>query len=286
MKKLFIFLAAVICAAGMTLTARADVLTFDFEGTNATIPAGWLNDPTYPWIVVNDGPAGFGGTYCIKSGNTTIASSSSTLQATFTFETSGSISFNASCWGEQGSRSVYDKCEFYIDGVLQFSLGVVLGWEPKPFEVSAGTHVFRWVYTKDSSVNSERDAFFVDNIVVVGGELILAPTVEDGWVYYDNGTEITSVRFGSSGSPFYWGIQIPAGTLSSTRNYLKKVSIYEDIAQEGDATVYIYQGGTTPLDADLLYSQQVFLTGYAAFQEITFETPVQIDPSQKTWIVW
>ena len=62
MRKMFLFIAAVMCAASLTLNVQAKVLTFDFEGENSTIPAEWVNDETYPWTVVNNAPEGFGGT--------------------------------------------------------------------------------------------------------------------------------------------------------------------------------------------------------------------------------
>ena len=279
MKKLFLFIAAVFCAASLTLNVQAEVLTFDFEGENPTIPEEWVNDETYPWTVVNNAPEGFGGEYCIKSGNSGVGSSRSTLEATFTFIGDGSISFDAGCWGE-GTTSFWDKCALYMDDELQFSAGALQGWQNVSIEVSAGTHTFRWEYTKDSSVHPTGDAFFVDNIVVDLG--VLPPTVEeDGWVHYDNG-EFGRALGLVSGAALSWGIKIPAGTV--TDEYLTKVSHY--IAVEANATVSIYQGGPTPYEATLLHTQDVTFTQTGVIEIINLNPSVEIDPTQDTWIVF
>ena len=65
---------------------------FNFEDN--VIPADWTNDATHPWVVTNTSPGnGHSGTYCIKSGNSGISSSESSISATFEFVDEGSISF-------------------------------------------------------------------------------------------------------------------------------------------------------------------------------------------------
>ncbi len=147
-----------------TVGAWAETVTFDFEDNQ--IPGDWTNDDNYPWVVVSESQGnGHTGTYCIKSGNSGVSSSESSIEATFTFVGDGSISFLGGCWGE-GSSTLYDKCIFYIDGVEKFSFGARDTWETYSFEVEAGEHTFKWSFTKDSSVNGTGDAFFVDDIVI------------------------------------------------------------------------------------------------------------------------
>ena len=142
--------------------------TFDFEDN--AIPAGWTNDASHPWIVTSTSEgSGHAGTYCIKSGNSGVASSTSTLSATFTFLGEGTISFLGGIYGE-GTSTIYDHCIFKIDGVEQFNYGALASWQTYSFDVTAGTHTFEWSYTKDVSVNPTGDAFFVDNVVVDLGD--------------------------------------------------------------------------------------------------------------------
>ena len=147
--------------------------TFDFEDN--AIPADWTNDATHPWVVTSTSQgSGHSGTYCIKSGNTGIASSTSTISATFTFTGGGTISFLAGIYGE-GTSTVWDKCIFKIDGVEQFSYGALATWATYTYDVEAGEHTFEWTYSKDGSVNPTGDAFFLDDIVVDLGSSCAKP---------------------------------------------------------------------------------------------------------------
>jgi hypothetical protein len=165
MKKLLLLLLTIMTLSFFAAPLSAqNTQTFDFEDN--AIPAGWTNDATHPWVVTSTSQGnGHNGTYCIKSGNSGIGSSTSTLSATFTFAGEGSISFLAGIWGE-GTTTVWDKCIFKIDGVEQFSEGAVQTWTTRTFDLEAGTHTFTWSYTKDGSVNPTGDAFYLDDIVV------------------------------------------------------------------------------------------------------------------------
>ena len=144
----------------------------DFE-TGDFSQFSFQNDSEYPWIVTSSDAAS--GTYCMKSGNVGVDSSSSIISTTYTFEEDGYISFDAKCMGE-GANTAWDKCIFYIDGEAQFTYGAYKtdSWETYYFLVTAGTHTFKWEYTKDSSVNPDGDAFFVDNIQFGLGEPCVA----------------------------------------------------------------------------------------------------------------
>ncbi|MCR5316515.1 MAG: hypothetical protein K6E52_11530, partial [Bacteroidaceae bacterium] len=122
-----------------------------------------------------------------------ISSSSSSISAMYLYGTDGFIIFDAKFMGE-GSGDGWDKCIFYIDGEQQFSYGARgKGWfVGNTFPVKAGMHTFKWEYTKDSSVDAEGDAFYVDNIYflqegkdddrITGIELTpAAQTADEGW---------------------------------------------------------------------------------------------------------
>ena len=113
----------------------------------------------YPWITVESG----GRTYA-QSGNSGIASSSSSLTATISLSQSYNLSFDFKAWGEGSS---YDVCVFSVDGVQKFSYGARDNdWETYTVEIPAGNHTLTWTYTKDSSVNPEGDYFAVDNVAL------------------------------------------------------------------------------------------------------------------------
>ena len=134
----------------------------DFE-TGDIASYGFVNDANYPWIVVS-APTDCGNcdSYCMMSGNAGVPSSTSSIEITHDFPGPGSISFDAKCMGEGED---WDVCVFLIDGTPQFSYGeYVTGWNHYEYLVTAGTHTFTWLYTKDSTVDPEGDGFFVDNI--------------------------------------------------------------------------------------------------------------------------
>lgn len=145
-------------------TAKAVTQTFDFEDGN--IPAGWTNDATYPWEITT--AAAYAGTNSIRSGNAGINSSTSSISATFTFAGDGTISFAARCSSEQSDPSYdWDYGTFFIDGVQQGSKIInSASFTVYNYNVEAGTHTFMWKYKKDSSVGSNDDCLYVDDVVV------------------------------------------------------------------------------------------------------------------------
>ena len=115
----------------------------------------------YPWIEVTEGAR----TYA-QSGNAGVASSTSEMTSTVMVQRSSLLSFDFKAWGE-GSSNVWDKCEFFVDGVSQFAYGARQNdWETYSMPLTAGTHTLMWRYAKDSSVNPTGDYFAVDNLTI------------------------------------------------------------------------------------------------------------------------
>ena len=99
------------------------------------------------------------GNYSARSGAIGNANVS-TLQVTVDVSTDGQISFYKKLCTEADK----DKLNFYIDSQ---SLGVwsgEIGWSRETFDVSAGTHIFKWIYMKDSSGSYGDDACWIDDI--------------------------------------------------------------------------------------------------------------------------
>ena len=140
------------------LGAPAFLISTNFDNG---IPADWTNDASYPWTVV-DGH--------IQSGNSGVASSTSSISVTATYPADGTISFDFWSRGEGSDSNDWDKCRFYIDDEMKFDYGVHTTWESYSIAVTAGTHTFKWEYKKDGSVNADGDCFIVDNIEMKAGE--------------------------------------------------------------------------------------------------------------------
>ena len=130
-----------------------DFETGDFSQADFTLPA------SYPWEITTTNP--YEGTYAMKSTCAGIASGISTIEATVDVPYDGLMGF----WVKVSTEANYDKFNFYIDGVQQGgSLSGDLAYSYKEFAVTEGTHTYKWEYAKDSSVNSNDDCVYVDNI--------------------------------------------------------------------------------------------------------------------------
>ena len=243
----------------------------DFE-TGDLSSFDWVNDATYPWTVVTTNPQE--GSYCIKSGNAGVNSSSSAIQVAVEISRDGLMSFyhRISC------ENSYDKGHFYIDGVEKTTLTGDKAWQQKEYPITAGVHTFKWEYTKDSSVSSGEDAYYVDNISFIHDAEPVEPA-EAGWIYYDNGECETGI--GTSGGNFSWGIMFPAGSYSG--NAITKVSAYDYMSMTGNVTIY-NDGVTAPATA--VGQTNVTFTGSSSFVEFTFASPVTIDPSKNLWVIF
>lgn len=78
------------------------------------------------------------------------------------------------------TESCCDKLRFYIDGVEQNNWGGLIGWTTTSFPTTVGTHTYRWEYTKDSSVDSNDDEVYIDDVIITVNSL---PTlrIQDGF---------------------------------------------------------------------------------------------------------
>lgn len=172
-KSLLMMLLLALFAPWAANAQTRETLTFNFE--DQTIPSTWTNDATYPWVVTN--ASANAGTYSIKSGNSGVNSSTSTITATYTFAGDGSISFAVRCSSEQTNPSYdWDYGTFYIDGVQQGSKIInSTTFSTLSYDVEAGEHTFMWKYKKDSSVGSNDDCLYVDDVVVDLGEVQAFP---------------------------------------------------------------------------------------------------------------
>ncbi len=128
----------------------------DFE--NSTF--AWVNDATNPWTIIAGG-CNEDSQSCMKSGGAGVASVNSSLSVTVNIRYEGVMSF----YGKISSEANWDYGYFYIDGVEQGSYTGTSAWVEHTFDITPGTHTFKWSYEKDASVNGNDDCFYIDNIV-------------------------------------------------------------------------------------------------------------------------
>ena len=158
---------------GLVTFNIATISVYDFE--DGVIPSEWNNTiSSYPWTIWSPNP--YNGSYCMTSGNYNISSSESFIDVTMDFIEDGSIEF----YSRISSESInWDYGKFYIDGAEMLLEGGTSPntWTARHYDVTAGTHTFRWYYYKDSSVDDGEDRYYIDDITftgVAGGESSMA----------------------------------------------------------------------------------------------------------------
>ena len=274
---------------------REATIIYDFE--DGQIPSEFVNDTMYPWTVVNDAPNHTGN--CIKSGNGGISSSTSAIELTINIAEPSMISFAGGCWGE-GTSSAWDKCLFYIDGVQQFSYGALQTWNTYDYEVEAGEHTLRWAYTKDSSVNPNVDAFFVDDITIMKlptplqlereSEVTWSNPMDRGMYLYDMVDITVTLNSGDSpeGVEVYFGQeyeQYAINPLNNTLNpTLDETGYYAwDVFRKGDYFIEVRKEGYTSFSETLTIDGETHLE--IELEEI-IESPESLYVSRTGWAKW
>lgn len=129
-----------------------------FEGNQYHL-SGWTNG-TVQWVLYND--VAHTGSYCAGSSYTIGASMTSETSISCTVGAPDSISF----YYRVSSEANYDKFHFYIDDTEMFNASGEVNWTRAAYPVTAGTHTFKFTYSKDYSVNSGTDRAWIDDIVL------------------------------------------------------------------------------------------------------------------------
>ncbi|MBQ8761575.1 MAG: choice-of-anchor J domain-containing protein [Bacteroidales bacterium] len=101
------------------------------------------------------------------------------------------------------------------------------------------------------------------------------------WLFYDDGNFVDGIGGPAS---FYWGIMIPAESLTSyAGTYMTKVALFDYAASSGD--INIYYGGTSA-PATLVHSQAYSVSGTNNYVEFELTSALPIDETQNLWIVF
>ncbi len=129
------------------------------------MPAGWINSlgSNAAWRVASDTASA--GVFSLKSGVITHLQNSG-IQFTGTGTVPLGAVGNVTFARRVSSEANFDFLRFYIDGVQVASWSGLLSWQTVTYPVAAGTHTFKWSYTKDGSVNAGSDAAWIDAVVL------------------------------------------------------------------------------------------------------------------------
>lgn len=129
----------------------------DFESGNFE-GYPWEFEGGADWMVVEDDP--YEGDFTSVSGDIN-DNATTAMMVTVDVSTDDMISF----YYKVSSESNYDYLKFYIDDMMQEEWSGDVPWTQASFDVSAGTHTFKWEYFKDYSVSTGADCAWVDFIV-------------------------------------------------------------------------------------------------------------------------
>ena len=179
-----------------------DFETGDFSQANFVLPT------SYPWEVSTTNP--HEGTYCMKSTNVGVSSSTSSIEAVVEVPFDAKMGF----WVRVSTESSWDLFTFYIDGVQQGqTLSGQVAYAYKEYAVSEGTHTYKWEYVKDGSVNSNDDCVYVDDITMYRKDEPVPPIPGGQFFDFEDSTMEGWTTIDADGDGFTWMV---ASELMST----------------------------------------------------------------------
>jgi hypothetical protein len=118
------------------------------------------------WTIVSN--SAMTGTSSGASPASTSTSSNYWAQLTLTFDVPGSFQFAYRVSTESG----FDDLTFAIDGSSQTVWDGEVPWTlSSAYPVAAGSHTFRFTYSKDGSVDGGQDRVWIDDITAVNGHI-------------------------------------------------------------------------------------------------------------------
>jgi hypothetical protein len=120
-----------------------------------------------PWITSGNGlwsaktTTKHGGTYAAEAPVSIVDNQSASLEVTQNCA-AGNITF----WYSVSSEANWDYLKFYVDGVQKGQWSGTVSWAQASYAVTAGSHTFKWVYSKDGSVSAGSDTAWIDDISI------------------------------------------------------------------------------------------------------------------------
>ncbi len=122
-----------------------------------SFPSGWSFAGNADWTIATD--QFYDGLHSAKSGDINDGESSVLLFST-TITENGEVSF----YYKVSSEANYDKLKFYIDNTQMGEWSGESQWTQVSFPISAGSHILKWAYIKDTSVTNGEDCAWIDMV--------------------------------------------------------------------------------------------------------------------------
>ncbi|MCD4681193.1 MAG: T9SS type A sorting domain-containing protein [Bacteroidales bacterium] len=136
---------------------KVGIIAEDFE-TGDLLKFPWKNIGSNPWIITTNNP--YEGIYCAVSGDIS-GNQTSEMSITMDVVVDDSISF----FMKVSSEYDYDFLKFFIDNQMQAQWSGEESWTRISFPVSAGVHIFKWLYEKDFWASNGDDCGWIDYVV-------------------------------------------------------------------------------------------------------------------------
>ena len=265
---------AVEVEGGVEVTWSWTPANYEIDFEDGEFPAEFSSTSTYPWAITTVNP--HEGTYCMKSACEGVNSGVSFVEATVDVPFDGKMGF----WVRVSSENNYDKFHFYIDDVEKgAAISGQQAYAYKEYPVTEGTHTYKWEYAKDSSVNSNDDCVYVDDITMYRK---VEPTPPGQGQWYQYGGDELGTSIGASGA-FYWGVMFPAGSYQG--NTVTKAAMHSSSGRPFTGSVTVYNDGTTAPSA-AVGTMPISVAGTETWEEFEFASPLTIDPSKNLWIIF
>lgn len=142
---------------GESNTLNFSLTSIDPESFETEVPEGFTFTGG-DWV--RDNSTAFDGAYSMKSAPIS-HSQTTAMQITLDIVSDSEISFAYKVSSESG----WDHFRFYIDGNEKGKWSGAVGWTEVSFPVTAGSHTFKWEYSKDYSASYGSDCAWVDYII-------------------------------------------------------------------------------------------------------------------------
>jgi len=147
-------------ASTYALTGIDPASLYDFEGG---VLSPFQTGGNADWTASTTSP--YAGTYSAQSGSIT-HSQETWISLTVTLSSPKTLTFYYKTSTETGCGTGWcDVLHFYVDNDTKDTWGGTVAWTQSPsYSLTAGTHVLKWQYIRDSSGGSGSNAVWIDNI--------------------------------------------------------------------------------------------------------------------------
>ena len=165
--------------------------TEDFESGDFTAYR-WQNS-TYGWQIISNSTDVYAGTYSARSYSFT--SSSRNRNSELSISWTSSVDDSISYYRRVSSEESYDVFTLTMDNTTLETLSGEVAWSRAAFFVPAGSHTFKFKYSKDYTRSEGSDCAWIDNITFpVSGTAyrFYVDTVCQGEPYLLGGTDIAA----------------------------------------------------------------------------------------------